>query len=123
MGRGCDPQPRGGPSGAEPRTAPADDGGLAEVYYNASGAFAAGAPALLREAGAPAHARIIEQANRLFAPDGRIPADEAERRAMTDEAGDPRFAALDHRLMQLDDLDDINARYIAAHRSAFFTEG
>jgi hypothetical protein len=100
-----------------------DDGGLAEMYYNASGAFAAEAPALLRETGAPARARIIEQANRVFARDGRIPADEARRRAMTDEAGDPRFVALDHRLMQLDDLDDINARYIAAHRSAFFTEG
>jgi hypothetical protein len=99
-----------------------DDGGLAEMYYNASGAFAAEAPALLREAGAPEHARIIEQANRVFAPDGRIPTNEAERRAMTHGVGDPRFAALDDRLMQLDDLDDINARYIAGHRGAFFTE-
>lgn len=100
-----------------------DDGGLAEMYYNASGAFAAEAPAVLREAGASEHARIIEEANRVFAPHGHIPVDLAERRAMTQGVDDPRFAALDDRLMKLDDLDDINARYIAAHRAAFFTEG
>jgi hypothetical protein len=100
-----------------------DDGGLAEMYYNASGAFAAEAPALLREAGASEQARIIEQANRLFAPDGHIPVNVAERRAMTHGVDDARFAALDDRLMQLDDLDEINARYIAAHRAAFFTDG
>jgi hypothetical protein len=100
-----------------------DDGGLAEMYYNASGAFAAEAPALLREAGASAQARIIEQANRVFAPHGHIPVHEAERRAMTHGVDDARFAALDDRLMQLDDLDEINARYITAHRAAFFTEG
>jgi Domain of unknown function (DUF4375) len=100
-----------------------DDGGLAEMYYNSSGAFAAEAPALLRTARAPQHARIVEQANRLFAPDGRIPVDERARRAMSDGVDDSRFAALDARLMQLEDLDDVNARYIAAHPGAFFSAG
>lgn len=36
---------------------------------------------------------------------------------------DPRFRALEHRLDHLADLDDINARYIAAHRGAFFFRG
>jgi hypothetical protein len=100
-----------------------DDGGLAEMYYNMSGAFATEAPALLREAGAPEHARIIEQANRVFAPDGRIPADEVARRAMSHGVDDARFAALEDRWSQLEELDDVNARYIAAHRSAFFSAG
>lgn len=100
-----------------------DDGGLAEMYYNASGAFAGEAPALLREAGAPQQAEIIEQANRLFAPDGRIPVDERKRRAMSHGDADPRFAALDERLTRLDDLDEVNARYISAHRRAFFSAG
>jgi hypothetical protein len=100
-----------------------DDGGLAEMYYNGSGAFATEAPALLREAGAPEHARIIEQANHLFAPNGRVPTDEDARRAMSDGVDDDRFAALDDQLMNLDELDDINARYIAAHRSAYFYAG
>jgi hypothetical protein len=99
------------------------DGGLAEIYYNASGAFATEAPALLREAGAPRHARIIEQANRLFAPGRRVPADEGTRRAMSGGVADARFARLDDRLMHLDALDDVIARYIAAHRGAFFYPG
>jgi len=100
-----------------------DDGGLAEMYYNSSGAFAAEAPALLREAGAPRHARIIEQANRLFAPGGRVPVDEDRRRAVSHGFDDARFDALDDRLMRLEELDEVNARYIAEHPSAFFSAG
>ena len=88
-----------------------------------SGAFAPQAPALLREAGAPDHARIIEQANRIFAPDGRIPTNESARRAMTQGVDDSRFSALEDQWMHLEELDDVNARYIAAHRDAFFSPG
>jgi hypothetical protein len=98
------------------------DGGLAEMYFNASGAFAAEAPGLLREAAAPQHAAIVEQANRLFAPDGRIPTEQGKRREMSHGVDDTRFAALDDQLMHIDDLDEVIARYIAAHRGAFFSD-
>jgi hypothetical protein len=42
---------------------------------------------------------------------------------MSGGVADARFARLDDRLMHLDALDDVIARYIAAHRGAFFYPG
>jgi hypothetical protein len=97
-----------------------EDGGLAEVYSNSSGVYAEDGVKLLGRIGASDHAVVLEQANRVVAPDGRVPRDRDARQRRLDGLDDARFAQLEDRWDSLPPLEDIVARYIRAHPHAFF---
>ncbi len=106
-----------------------DGGGLIEVYYNPSGVFAEEAVDLLRQVGAPQHAAVLDQANRILWPAVFIPSDQSARRAVLarrhlDVRQQPRFNGLDAVRDRAErregSLDSIVERYIRAHPGAFF---
>jgi Domain of unknown function (DUF4375) len=97
-----------------------EDGGLAEVYFNSSGVYAEDGVKLLSKIGASDHAVVLEQANRIVAPDGHVARDRAARQRRLGGLDDPRFAELEDRWDALPPLEDIVARYIRAHPHAFF---
>jgi hypothetical protein len=97
-----------------------DDGGIAEVYFNSSGTYAEEGVKLLSRIGAGDHAAVLEQANRIIAPDGPVPRDRDARQRRLDGLDDARFDQVEDRWDALPPLEDIVARYIRAHPHAFF---
>lgn len=97
-----------------------DDGGISEVYFNSSGVFAGQGVALLRQVGAPQHARVLARANRVIDPHGRVPVDRAARQRRLRGVDDARFTDLDDAWSALPALDELVARYVRAHPRAFF---
>jgi hypothetical protein len=95
------------------------NGGLAQLYYNSAGDDADEAVEQLRILGAPHHARVLEQANRVIAPHGAVPGREQRQRRLHG-LDDARFAALDDA-WDLEQLEQLVARFIRAHPVDFFS--
>jgi hypothetical protein len=94
------------------------NGGMHQLYYNATGEWADEFGDLLRYVGAPEHARILERANRIVGP--AIPRDTTARRLLLKRIKPERFAALEDAFYALEDLEDLVPRFIRAHPRDFF---
>jgi hypothetical protein len=87
--------------------------------------FANQAVRLLKYVGAPQHAAVLAQANRVLWPDGVVPPSELARRRVDPMSAERRFNAVNAAWGRAENregsIDTIIARFIRAHPGAFFS--
>jgi hypothetical protein len=100
-----------------------NNGGFAQFYVNSAGDKARETPSALREIGATQAAAIVEEANRVFGPQGP-PADRDARTQALERLGATTTGALstlDAKFYEYpDDLEELLRQFVERNRDDFY---